>query len=179
MSLSLAKLKPSRRGLCSSARPVYQENVPLMLSTRTHTANATILVVDDSAEMRRYLRLLLELEDYHVETARDGIEALRRLDEGCTPALVLLDLQMPGLDGLSALRHMRTHYPDLKVIICSAENDPEKLFLAAQLGAQGHLSKPVHHLYLSAAVERCLSVEEHEVTHTASIITLPAPGHEA
>ena len=51
-----------------------------MLATRTNTENATILVVDDSSDMRRYLRCLLELENYRVETASDGLEALRRLD---------------------------------------------------------------------------------------------------
>ncbi|HKS74931.1 MAG TPA: response regulator [Terriglobales bacterium] len=146
-----------------------------MLATRTNTENATILVVDDSPDMRRYLRCLLELENYHVETANNGLEALRRLEGGCAPALVLLDLQMPGLDGLGALRHMRKQYPHLKVIICSAEDDPEMLYMAAQLGAHAHLSKPVHHLYLSAAVERCLASERQEISHGASVITLPPP----
>src|SRR5215467_7421883 len=141
-----------------------------MLSATASSSDITILVVDDSPDMRRYLRLLLELERYRVETAGDGGEALRRLDEGCSPALVLLDLQMPGLDGLGTLRHMRKLYPDLKIIICSAEDDPEKLQLAAELGAHAHLSKPVHHLYLSAAVERCLASDTHAMKHAASVI---------
>ena len=145
-----------------------------MLTVQANSANPTILVVDDSPDMRRYLRLLLELEHYHVETASDGMEALRRLDEGCSPALVLLDLQMPGVDGLTALRYMRQHYPQLKVIICSAEEDPETLRTVAQLGAQAHLSKPVQHLYLSAAVEQCLASEPEAITHSASVITLPS-----
>jgi CheY-like chemotaxis protein len=149
-----------------------------MLTVQANSANPTILVVDDSPDMRRYLRLLLELEHYHVETASDGMEALRRLDEGCSPALVLLDLQMPGVDGLTALRHMRQHYPQLKVIICSAEEDPETLRTVAQLGAQAHLSKPVQHLYLSAAVEQCLASEPEPITHSASVITLPSASAE-
>ncbi len=150
-----------------------------MPSARSNTAGATILVVDDSPDMRRYLRLLLELDRYQVETAGDGSEALRRLDEGCTPAVVLLDLQMPGLNGLRTLRRMRKRYPDLKVIICSGEDNPRKLRLAAALGAQAHLTKPVHHLYLSAAVERCLQLDTSALrSQAASVITLPHPCEE-
>ena len=146
-----------------------------MLSVRSHSEGATVLVVDDSPEMRRYLRLLLELDCYHVETAGDGREALRLLDEGCMPAVVLLDLQMPRLNGFRTLRRMRKLYPHLKVIICSAEDDPRSLRLAAALGAHGHLMKPVQHLYLSAAVERCLGLEPAVMpTQAASVITLPA-----
>jgi chemotaxis family two-component system sensor histidine kinase/response regulator PixL len=148
-----------------------------LLSARPNSAHPTILVVDDSPDMRRYLRILLELDRYHVETAGDGHEALRRLEEGCAPALVLLDLQMPGLNGLRTLRRMRKHHPDLKVIICSAEENPRKLRLAAALGAQAHLTKPVHHLYLSAAVERCLGAAPPAMaSQNASVITLPPPG---
>ena len=147
-----------------------------MLSARTRAANTTVFVVDDSSEMRRYLRLLLELDCYHVETACDGSEALRRLDEGFMPNVVLLDLQMPRLNGFRTLRRMRRLYPGLKVIICSAEDDPRKLRLAAALGADGHLSKPVQHLYLSAILERCLDGDSEPLPNPpATVITLPAP----
>ena len=145
-----------------------------MLSAQTNAPAVTILIVDDSPEIRRYLRLLLELDRYHVETAEDGMEALRRLKEGCIPDVVLLDLQMPRLNGLRTLRRIRKHHPDLKVIICSAEEDPRKLRLAEALGANAHLSKPVRHLYLSAAVERCLG-HTPPTPHAASVITLPSP----
>ena len=147
-----------------------------MLSAQTKAPGVTILIVDDSADMRRYLRLLLELDRYHVETAHDGMEALRLLKEGCIPDVVLLDLQMPRLNVLRTLRRIRKHHPDLKVIICSAEEDPRKLRLAEALGANAHLSKPVRHLYLSAAVERCLGLSPPSPTpHAASVITLPTP----
>jgi CheY-like chemotaxis protein len=150
-----------------------------MRTAPSNSANPTILVVDDSPDMRRYLRILLELDRYHVETAGDGLEALRRLDEGCSPAVVLLDLQMPGLNGLRTLRRMRKLHPDLKVIICSAEEDPRKLRIAAALGAQAHLTKPVRHLYLSAAVERCIGARRVEMaSQCASVITLPSPGEQ-
>lgn len=147
-----------------------------MLSAQTNASTVTVMIVDDSAEMRRYLRLLLELDRYHVETAEDGRQALRLLDEGCSPDIVLLDLQMPRLNGLRTLRSIRKYHPSLKVIICSAEEDPRKLRLADALGADAYVSKPVRHLYLSAAVERCLGLSPcAPASHVASIITLPAP----
>ncbi len=146
-----------------------------MLSAQTNAPGVTILIVDDSPDMRRYLRVLLELDRYQVETAEDGIEALRRLKEGCLPDVVLLDLQMPRLNGLRTLHRIRKHHPDLKVIICSAEEDPRKLRLAEMLGANAYVSKPVRHLYLSAAVERCLGEQPSAHPSHASIITLPTP----
>jgi len=149
-----------------------------MFSAPSNGAGVTVLVVDDSPDMRRYLRLLLELDRYHVETAGDGLEALQRLEEGCDPDVVLLDLQMPRLDGLRTLRRIRKQRPDLKVIICSAEEDPRKLRLATALGANAHLTKPVRHLYLSAAVERCLGGGP-PAPQSASVITLPPPCEDA
>lgn len=117
---------------------------------------ATVLVVDDSPAMLRYLRTLLELESYHVETARNGAQALKRLRGGCSPAVVVLDLQMPGMDGLATLRQLKRRWPEIKVIICSGADDPVKTNQAAALGAYAYLHKPVQPLYLSAAVQRCI-----------------------
>jgi CheY-like chemotaxis protein len=115
-------------------------------------------VVDDSPIMLRYLRLLLELDSYQVETASNGSEALQRVREGYAPDAVLLDLQMPGMDGLKTLRRLLKLQPELKVIMCSGMDDPNQVRKAALLGAQAYLTKPVKHLYLSAAVERCLGL---------------------
>jgi len=118
---------------------------------------ATVLVVDDSLEMRRYLRVLLELDSYRVETASNGHEALQSLRHGCAPQVVLLDVQMPGMDGLETLRRLQECCPKPKVIMCSAVDDPGKIAEAASLGAHACLLKPIQHLYLSAAIERCLN----------------------
>lgn len=126
------------------------------LSFEIKRRKATILVVDDSPEIRRYLTLALELDHYKVETAGSGEEAAQRLRDGCNAAIVLLDLQMPGMDGLETLRHLRSLRPEIKVIMCSAVDDPDTVQQAALLGAQAYLVKPIQHLYLSAAVERCL-----------------------
>jgi len=151
-----------------------------MLSGQLNRAKATILVVDDSQEMRRYLRILLELDSYRVETVSSGSEALRHLRAGCNPAVVLLDLQMQGMDGLMTLRLLRELRPDLKVIMCSGDDDPSKMRRAACLGAHAYLVKPIQHLYLSAAVERCLAGSSTTLAKASSgarVITLPQLTH--
>ncbi len=62
---------------------------------------ASILLVEDDADVRDSTRMLLELEGYQVETAQNGLEALARLRAGLRPCLVLLDLDMPVMDGLT------------------------------------------------------------------------------
>ena len=68
---------------------------------------AKILLVDDEPGMLRYIRTLLEVDDYKVETASTGEEALQRVEKGLQPDLVLLDLLMPGIDGLQTLEQLR------------------------------------------------------------------------
>lgn len=128
-----------------------------MVYVERNPVKATVLVVDDSPEMRRYLRALLELDSYRVETASSGVDALQTLRSGWVPQLVLLDVQMPGMDGLETLRRLQELHPRPKVIMCSAEDDPGKIALATSLGAYAYLVKPIQHLYLSAAIERCLN----------------------
>jgi CheY-like chemotaxis protein len=149
-----------------------------MAYTARNPLKATVLVVDDSPEIQRYLRALLELDSYHVETANSGYEALQSLRRGSAPDVVLLDLQMPGMDGLETLRRLRPLRPNSKVIMCSGLDDPEKIREAVSSGAHAYLVKPVQHLYLSAAVERCLTegpakrATEHLV---AQLFVVPSP----
>ena len=149
-------------------------------SARAKGAKATILVVDDSPAMLRYLRLILEIDSYQVETVSNGADALLRIRQGYSPAIVLLDLQMPGMDGLKTLQCLLKLQPDLNVIMCSGVDDPGQVRRATLLGAKAYLTKPVQRLYLSAAVERCLdsiSRAETETNSRGSVITLPRPSH--
>jgi CheY-like chemotaxis protein len=127
-----------------------------MACIRCSAIKATVLVVDDSPEIQRYLRTLLELDSYRVLAVSDGYEALKILRHAEIADVVLLDVQMPGMDGLEVLRRMGNLCPKVKVIMCSGVNDPGKVCQALSLGAHAYLVKPVQHLYLSAAVERCL-----------------------
>jgi CheY-like chemotaxis protein len=128
-----------------------------MDDVRHNPQKATVLVVDDSVEIQRYLRILLELDSYRVETASNGYEALQKLSQACAPRVVILDMQMPGMGGLETLRQLQQFCPQPKVIMCSAVDDPGKIAETAALGACAYLTKPIQHLYLSAAIERCLN----------------------
>jgi two-component system nitrogen regulation response regulator NtrX len=149
-----------------------------MAYAASNPVKATVLVVDDSPEIRRYLCALLELDSYRVETASSGYEALQRLVHGCTPQVVVLDLQMPGMDGLETLRRLQEFRPKPHVIMCSGVDDPEKIREAVSLGAHAYLVKPVQHLYLSAAVDRCLRerAAKRLADHLSSqLFVLPSP----
>ncbi len=127
-----------------------------MLQTRKASPRATVPVVDDDASMLHYVRTMLELDAYRVETAQGGAAAVEKLRGGLSPDLVLLDVQMPGMDGVETLRQLLKIRSGLKVIMCSCANDPRQALTAFLLGARDYLTKPFRHLYLSAALERCL-----------------------
>jgi DNA-binding NtrC family response regulator len=105
--------------------------------------------------MLRYLQTLLEVESYNVETASSGEEALLKLKNGA-PDVVLLDVLMPGMDGLQTLEQMRETYPMLKVIMLSCVSDTRKVVQAIRLGAQDYLTKPFQKNELEAVIEQCL-----------------------
>ena len=96
---------------------------------------ANILLVDDEPGMLRYIRTLLEVDEHKVETATTGEEALAHVQKGLHPDLVLLDLLMPGIDGLQTLEQLRQIKPGLKVVMLSCVNDTRKVVQAMRLGA--------------------------------------------
>ncbi len=122
------------------------------------TDHPTILVVDDEPSMLRYLRTLLEVDSYRVETATNGTEALERIRGGFVPDLVLLDVLMPGgPDGLETLEKLRTLQPQLRVVMLSCVSDTRKVVQAIRLGAQDYLTKPFHKADLDTLVAQCLN----------------------
>ncbi len=118
---------------------------------------STILVVDDEPHMLRYLRTLLEIDSYHVETISSGFDALKRLQKDPLPDLVLLDVVMSDLDGLQTLQQLHRIRPGLKVVMLSCTIDPRTVVQAIRLGAQDYLTKPLHKAELDAVVQRALS----------------------
>ncbi len=105
------------------------------------TEAVNILLVDDEPGMLRYIRTLLEVDDYSVQTASTGEEALQQVEKGLRPDLVLLDLLMPGIDGLQTLEQLRGLVPGLKVVMLSCVSDTRKVVQAIRLGAQDYLDQ--------------------------------------
>src|SRR5713101_4700963 len=117
---------------------------------------AKILLVDDEPGMLRYIRTLLEVDDYRVETASTGEEALQCVEKGMLPDLVLLDVLMPGIDGLETLERLRRMKPGMKVVMLSCVNDARKVVQAMRLGAHDYLTKPFQKAELDAVIDQCL-----------------------
>ncbi len=104
-------------------------------------AASTVLVVDDEAAIRRTLREILEYEDLHVEEARDGEEALRKVRRGSVD-VVLLDIKMPKRDGLEVLSILCKERPELPVVMISGHADIKTAVEATHTGAFHFIEKP-------------------------------------
>jgi chemosensory pili system protein ChpA (sensor histidine kinase/response regulator) len=104
---------------------------------------ATVLVVDDSLTVRRASQRLLERHGYAVALARDGIEALAYLGNA-SPALILLDIEMPRMDGFELLATLRddTRWRDIPVVMITSRMADRHRQRAMQLGANAYMGKP-------------------------------------
>ena len=102
-----------------------------------------VLIVDDDARIREYVRVNLEMEGYTVREAGDGEEGLEVLEES-TPDLVLLDVMMPGVDGWEMLRRVQERHGvgTIPVIMFSGKLEEPVAEEAAKRGAQGFIGKP-------------------------------------
>ena len=101
-----------------------------------------ILVVDDERAVRESLRRALELEGYEIELAADGSEALYRLDGGEEPDAMILDVLMPGVDGLEVCRRLRGTGSKLPVLMLTARTEVEDRVAGLDAGADDYVTKP-------------------------------------
>ncbi len=115
----------------------------------------TVMVVDDSASVRTLMRGALEHAGYEVLEAEDGEQAIELLD-GRPMGLVVADLAMPRVDGLSLLRYVRVHprYKFVPLVVLSTESRAEVRERARQQGAQAFIAKPCTPSQLVSAVQR-------------------------
>lgn len=113
-----------------------------------------ILVVDDAEALRGYLARVLELRGYEVDSAGDGARALALLEAGSSPDVVLLDVLLPGPNGLEVLRRIREKHPALPVVMLSLVGRAATIVEAMQAGATDYLTKPCDEDELVRALER-------------------------
>ena len=104
---------------------------------------AKILVVDDESSIRQSLSAILEDEGFDVFMAHDGATALELIGKEL-PDAVLLDIWMPGQDGLEVLKEIRTQHPDLKIVMMSAYDGVNERKQAMESGADLFLGKPLN-----------------------------------
>ena len=101
-----------------------------------------ILVVDDERAVRESLRRALELEGYEIELAADGREALERLEAEAHPDVLVLDVLMPGVDGLEVCRRLRRAGSRLPVLMLTARDAVENRVAGLDAGADDYVTKP-------------------------------------
>ncbi len=106
-----------------------------------HNVRVKIMVVDDERAVREALRRALELEGYEVELAEDGRQALARLDED-EPDAVVLDVLMPGPDGLEVCRLLRMSGSRVPVLVLTARDEVENRVAGLDAGADDYVTKP-------------------------------------
>jgi len=117
---------------------------------------ARILVVDDEEiVVRSCLRILGDDSEYEVEAVQDGVDALRKIDEGHYDAMIL-DIMMPKMDGMEVLRRVKETHPDIDVIMVTGLSQIETAVRSMKLGAFDYLSKPFDPDELKLVVRRAL-----------------------
>jgi two-component system, OmpR family, response regulator MprA len=136
-----------------------------------------ILVVDDERAVRESLRRALELEGYEIELAGDGSEALYRLEGNEEPDAMILDVLMPGVDGLEVCRRLRGSGSKLPVLMLTARTEVEDRVAGLDAGADDYVTKPFALEELLARVRallrRATEGEDGEVLRFADVALDP------
>ena len=144
-----------------------RQSAPVPLPATPHEASGpTLLVVDDSVTMRKATGRLLERQGYKVLSARDGVEAMQLLQE-ILPDLILLDVEMPRMDGFEVTRQIRAsaRLQALPIIMITSRSGEKHRNKALELGVNHYLGKPYQEEQLLTVIATCLpstEVEQHE-----------------
>jgi CheY-like chemotaxis protein len=118
---------------------------------------ARVMIVDDEASVRKLVSKLLRSQGLEVVEARDGADALA-LAAGPPVDLVLLDIDMPGVDGLETLRRLRRDCPQAIVVMASGIDDEARALMAIEEGARDYIRKPFELSRLKEVVLRHLAL---------------------
>ncbi|MBE0428902.1 MAG: response regulator [Thermoleophilia bacterium] len=118
-----------------------------------------VMIVDDEASLRALVRANLEIDGFEVSEAVDGIEAMKMMRES-KPDLVLLDIMMPGKDGIEVLEEMAadSELRNIPIIMLTAKGEQEDLQKGVDLGARGHITKPFDPEQMVRTVKAALGI---------------------
>jgi len=117
--------------------------------------NQRILIVDDEVILCQSLKMALEDEGYPVEIANTGEDAVRKVPV-FDPGVVLLDLRLPGMDGIQVLKKIKDHNPEINAIMITAYGDTQTTVEAIKLGAYDFINKPFELSGLKALIKNAL-----------------------
>lgn len=138
--------------MSKTAENHHKKTIELFLDEEK--APVTILVVDDSRVVRTYLQSHLQKEGYRVIEAKNGKEAIELLSEDI--GIILLDLWMPEMDGMSCLRYIRENFPDIPTIMLTVSNEVSNAVDAMKYGAFDYVTKPFNPSELLALVQQAI-----------------------
>ncbi len=141
--------------------------------SQTSNSTQTVIVVDDDQKLRDLLRRYLHEQGFEVLTAEGGM-AMDRLLQQQSPDLIVLDLMMPGEDGLSIARRLRAQ-SDVPIIILSAKGEEVDRIVGLEVGADDYLPKPFNPRELLARIHSVLSRVEKQQDGVAENILLFGP----
>src|SRR5438552_645765 len=162
-AVELPRGAPSAGPVAPAAGPgvehfeLLEEPAPPRVSGTHGLPARKVLLVDDEDSLRKVVKELLERDGYIVAEARDGAQALDQIDR-VGPDIIVLDLNMPGLDGYGVLSHLRSRpaTADIPVIVLTAKGDEDNEVRVFELGADDFLTKPFRARALSARLEAVL-----------------------
>jgi len=117
-----------------------------------------VVVIEDHSVIRRLIELVVTPLDIDVHATPDGVAGVAAVDR-LQPALVVLDIGLPGMDGWTVLEELRTSHSmiDLPILVVSAYSAPSDMGRAYEMGANGYMTKPFHPDDLMDAVDRLLN----------------------
>ncbi|MBF2003535.1 MAG: response regulator [Synechococcales cyanobacterium M58_A2018_015] len=166
----MVELASIETDLEDSQRELRQQNVSLTAEAigqvsppeQPSTSTATLLVVEDNADMRSYISNVLQRAGYHVWTARQGAEGLEMAQQ--QPDLIVTDLMMPLVSGLEMIRLIRAteSLKGIPIILLTAKADEDTRIEGTETGADAYLSKPFNDRELLAEVRNLLALKQNE-----------------
>jgi len=106
-----------------------------------------LLIVDDEVEICDFLKMFFEERDFEVEVAYEGISAIEKVGV-FNPDVMLLDIKLPGIDGLEVLAKVKETHPNVRILMVTAIETSEKIDEALRLGADNYITKPLSLEYL-------------------------------
>jgi two-component system chemotaxis response regulator CheY len=138
------------------------------MTTVTHTPEGArlgrILVVDDEAQVRKPISIMLAKDGYEVVEAEDGEEAIKALGAGDNPLMVdtvLCDIRMPNINGKEAIVYFRSQFPGVPIVVMTGYPDVELAVSLMRQGVRDYLIKPVTKEELLSVIRK--SVDQHVV----------------
>ena len=122
-----------------------------------------VLVVEDEESIRRFITLNLEMAGYEVGEAESGEQAVMQIPV-FNPEVVVLDLMLPGMDGLEVCRHIRENTPETLIIMLTAKSQDSDKILGLELGADDYMVKPFNPYELIARIKAMLRRRDRQKT---------------